>query len=131
MSLFLGVLCRKNSKDTYDILGGIRMFSNELFQNMNMENNVSGDNNYINNDMNVDVNMNNYGGAGMMNSPVSEGVQEKCVHRTFVHEVPHVCPIHTRIINHHVYKHTYRPHYTCSEENTVSNVQCGSCCQFR
>lgn len=90
MSLFLGVLCRKNSKDTYDILGGIRMFSNELFQNMNMENNVSGDNNYINNDMNVDVNMNNYGGAGMMNSPVSEGVQEKCVHRTFVHEVPQV-----------------------------------------
>ena len=43
----------------------------------------------------------------------------------------HVCPIHTRIINHHVYKHTYRPQYTCSEENTVSNVQCGSCCQFR
>ena len=27
--------------------------------------------------------------------------------------------------------HTYRPVYTCSEENTVSNVQCGSCCQFR
>ena len=43
----------------------------------------------------------------------------------------HVCPIHTRIINHHVYKHTYRPQYSCSEENTVSNVQCGSCCQFR
>lgn len=43
----------------------------------------------------------------------------------------HVCPIHTRIINHHVYKHTYRPSYTCSEENTVSNIQCGSCCQFR
>lgn len=43
----------------------------------------------------------------------------------------HVCPIHTRIINHHVYKHTYRPEYTCSEENTVSNIQCGSCCQFR
>ena len=21
--------------------------------------------------------------------------------------------------------------YTCSEENTVSNVQCGSCCNFR
>lgn len=43
----------------------------------------------------------------------------------------HVCPIHTRIINHHVFKHTYRPQYTCSEENVVSNVQCGSCCQFR
>jgi hypothetical protein len=43
----------------------------------------------------------------------------------------HVCPVHTRIINHHVYKHTYRPAYSCSEENTVSNVQVGSCCQFR
>ncbi len=43
----------------------------------------------------------------------------------------HVCPIHTRVINHHVYRHTYRPAYTCSEENVVSNVQCGSCCQFR
>lgn len=43
----------------------------------------------------------------------------------------HVCPIHTRIINHHVYKHTYRPQYTCSEENVCSNVQCGSCCQFK
>ena len=43
----------------------------------------------------------------------------------------HVCPIHTKIINHHVYKHTYRPSYTCSEENTVSNVQCGSCCNYR
>lgn len=67
------------------------MFSNELFQNMNMENNVAGDNNYINNDMNVDVNMMNYGGnSGPMNGPVSEGVQEKCVHRTFFHEVPQV-----------------------------------------
>lgn len=43
----------------------------------------------------------------------------------------HVCPIQTKIINHHVYKHTYRPQYSCSEENTVTNVQCGSCCNFR
>ena len=121
---FLGFLCGSSMLFTYYTLGGIRMFSNELFQNMNMENNVNGDNNYINNDMNVDVNMMNYNNnAPMGGAPVNEGVQEKCVHRTFVHEVPHVCPIHTRIINHHVYKHTYRPQYTCSEENTVSNVQ--------
>lgn len=76
---------------TYYTLGGIRMFSNELFQNMNMENNVNGDNNYINNDMNVDVNMMNYNNnAPMGGAPVNEGVQEKCVHRTFVHEVPQV-----------------------------------------
>ena len=54
-----------------------------------------------------------------------------CSTKDFVHEVPHVCPIHTRIINHHVFKHTYRPAYTCSEENVCTNVQCGSCCQFK
>ena len=84
--------------------------------------------------MNVDVDMTGYNNSmmpqqNMMN--MNEGVQQRVINRTFVHEVPHTCPIHTRIINHHVYKHTYRPVYTCSEENTVSNVQCGSCCQFR
>ena len=88
--------------------------------------------------MNIDVNMMNMNttnnsniNSGGCGQPVNEGVQERVVHRTFVHEVPHVCPVHTRIINHHVYKHTYRPQYTCSEENTVSNVQCGSCCNYR
>lgn len=101
-------------------------------QMYDFDNNINGNNNYIEND--VDVNM-MYNGqmmqGGNMSNSMNEGVQERVVQRTFVHEVPHVCPIHTRIINHHVYKHTYRPQYTCSEENTVSNVQCGSCCQFR
>ena len=98
-------------------------------QNMNFDfdNNVTGNNNVVDNDMNIDINMVNNGYP----SPIKEAVQEKCIHRTFVHEVPHVCPIHTRIINHHVFKHTYRPAYTCSEENVCSNVQCGSCCNFR
>ena len=105
------------------------MYNNDFFQNMNMENTVTGNNNYINNEMDVDVNMMN-NGSPMMNQPMAEGVKERVINRTFVHEVPHTCPIHTRIINHHVYKHTYRPVYTCSEENVCSNVQCGSCCQF-
>lgn len=109
----------------------------EGMNNIEFDSTVVGNNNIVDNDMNVDINMmnnNNVGGQMMqMNSfnPVNEAVQERCVHRTIMHEVPHVCPIHTRIINHHVYKHTYRPRYTCSEENTVSNVQCGSCCNFR
>ena len=106
------------------------MNNNEFFQNLNMDSNVTGNNNYINQDMEVDVNMNNYGPV-TNNVPQSEGVRERVINRTFVHEVPHTCPIHTRIINHHVYKHTYRPVYTCSEENVCSNVQCGSCCQFQ
>ena len=104
------------------------MNNNDFFQNM--DNNVTGNNNTVMNDMNVDINMMN---PNMMNSMPScgEGVKERVINRTFVHEVPHVCPIHTRIINHHVYKHTYHPQYTCSEENVCSNVQCGSCNQFR
>ena len=58
---------------------------------MNMENIVDGKNNYINNDMNVDVNVNNNGMNGVMQQPIGEGVQEKVVHRTFVHEVPQDC----------------------------------------
>lgn len=103
------------------------MYNNEFFQNMTMESNITGDNNVVSQDMDVDVNM-------MYNqpaAPMNQGVQERVINRTFVHEVPHTCPIHTRIINHHVYKHTYRPVYTCSEENVCSNVQCGSCCDFR
>ena len=107
------------------------MNNSEFFQNINMDSNVTGNNNYINQDMNVDVNMNMNGPSQMMGCPQTEGVKERVINRTFVHEVPHVCPIHTRIINHHVYKHTYRPSYTCSEENVCSNVQCGSCCQFQ
>ena len=110
------------------------MYNNSFYQDVNVDSTITGNNNTIQNDMNVDVTMmpNN----GMMNQvnfqqPMNEGVQERVINRTFVHEVPHVCPIHTRIINHHVYKHIYRPAYTCSEENVCSNVQCGSCCQFR
>ena len=106
------------------------MNNSDFFQNVNMDSNITGNNNYVNQDMEVDVNMNNYS-APMGNIPQNEGVRERVINRTFVHEVPHVCPIHTRIINHHVYKHTYRPAYTCSEENVCSNVQCGSCCQFQ
>ena len=105
--------------------------------NFDFDSTVQGNNNVVDNDMNVDINMNSQmNGMNMnmstgMGCPVQEGVHQKCIHKTIVHEVPHVCPIHTRIINHHVFKHTYRPQYTCSEENVVSNVQCGSCCQFR
>ena len=110
------------------------MFDQGINQDFGFENSIMGNNNVINNDMNVDVEMMGYNNSmvqpNMMNN-MNEGVQQRVVNRTFVHEVPHTCPIHTRIINHHVYKHTYRPQYTCSEENTVSNIQCGSCCQFR
>ena len=54
--------------------------------------------------------------------PIMECPQERCCHRYICHEVPHVIPCNTRIINHHVYKHTFTPAYTCCEENEYSNV---------
>ena len=93
----------------------------------NMENNI---------DYNIDynVNTNNMPMMDTMNNgnnPIIEPMQERCIHKTFVHEVPHVCPIRTKIINHHVYRHIYRPEYSCCEENVVSNIDNGSCCNFQ
>ena len=88
------------------------------------------------NDIDVDVDINGMNSNMNMNMntcqqrPIIEPMQERCVNRTIVHEVPHVCPIRTRIINHHIYKHTYRPEYSCCEENVVSNVNEGSCCNY-
>lgn len=89
--------------------------------------------NITNQNANMNTNMMGYNQpmTGSYNSPMVETPQERVVHRNFVHEVPHVCPINTRIINHHIYRHTYQPRYTCCEENVVTNEQCGSCCQFK
>ena len=108
------------------------MFDQRMNQDIGFDNSIIGNNNRIDNNVDVDINM-----KGMKNSSnnnfvsSNHGVRERVSNSTFVHDVPHSCPIHTRIINHHVYRHIYKPVYTCSEENTVSNVQCGSCSQFR
>ena len=86
-----------------------------------------------NTNQNVNMNMNDdfNGDYDMGGSPIIEPGRERCVQRNIVHEVKHICPINTRIINNHIFRHTYQPRYTCSEENVVTNQQCGSCCQFR
>ena len=53
--------------------------------------------------------------------PVYEAPIEKCIQKDYIHEIMHVCPIHTRVVNNHIYKHTYVPEYTCSEENICTN----------
>lgn len=65
---------------------------------------------------------------GIVCPPVYECPQERVCHRQIVHEVPHVCPCNTRIVNHHIYRHTFTPCYTCCEENEVSNVYDNKCC---
>ncbi len=68
--------------------------------------------------------------SGIVMPPVYECPQERIIHREYVHTVPHVCPINTKIVNHHIYKHTYSPCYTCCEENEVCNVTEGCCNNF-
>lgn len=64
------------------------------------------------------------------NNVVVEPTINKCVEKQFCHEVPHVCPIHTHVVNKHVYNHSYTPQYTCSEENVIINNDNGSCSQY-
>lgn len=116
------------------------MFCNDDFRQEDIDININNQNfntnENMNANMNTNMNTNMMGGFGMgpvntVSPPIIEQGTERVVNRTFVHEVPHICPVNTRIINNHVYKHTYQPRYTCCEENRVCNVQCGSCCCFR
>ena len=66
---------------------------------------------------------------GVICTPIYECPEERVCHRYIEHEVPHICPCNTRIVNHHIYRHTYAPCYTCCEENVVSNIYDG--CQRR
>lgn len=109
-----------------------------MFQDRCYERDIDINNNYfadnMTNNMDTDFNMNNNDyqmNQNTCNTPIMEPMQEKCVHRTIMHEVNHVCPIRTKIINHHVYRHIYRPEYSCCEENVVSNIDNGGCCNFR
>ncbi len=54
--------------------------------------------------------------------PVYEAPMVNCVQKDFIHEVVHVCPIHTKVVNNHIYKHTYVPEYTCSEEDVCTSI---------
>ena len=95
--------------------------------------NINNTNTNTNQNINMNMNENFDGGfdMGMPSGPIIEQGRERVVQRNIVHEVKHVCPINTRIINNHIFRHTYQPRYTCCEENVVTNQQCGSCCDFR
>ena len=68
------------------------------------------------------VNNNDMGCCKEVCPSVCEMPREKVCHRYFCYDVPHIVPCNTRIINHHIYKHTYVPQYTCCEENECCNV---------
>ena len=77
----------------------------------------------------AEINGTNMGGGcnqspmmGCPTTPIYECPQERICHRYINYEVPHIMPMNTRIINHHVYRHTFKPEYTCCEENVCENV---------
>ena len=98
--------------------------------NFNTNNNTSTNSNFNTNSF--DMNMADPGTTvmGSVQGPIIEPGRERVVQRNIIHEVKHICPMNTKIINNHIFKHTYEPRYTCCEENTCTNVQCGSCCNF-
>ncbi len=57
--------------------------------------------------------------------PVMERPIVKCEHRRIVHEVPHIQPVTTKIINHHEYKHTCHPRFNTICENKICHTGCG------
>ena len=75
---------------------------------------------------NVNDNM-NFAMPGVCQPPIYECPQERCCHREIYHEVKHIVPVNTRVINHHIIHHTYTPMYTCCEENECSNVYDNKC----
>lgn len=67
---------------------------------------------------------------GSVCDPIYECPCEKVCQREINHHVPHIQPVHTRVINRHIYHHSYQPCYTMSEENVVFNVYGGNpCCR--
>lgn len=62
-----------------------------------------------------------------MCNPIHEAPQERVCHRYINYEIPHIMPCNTRIVNHHIYRHTFTPCYTCCEENVCEHVYDRKC----
>ncbi len=104
--------------------------SDEFRQNGSVDD-INIDINNYNNDFNMNqFDMDSSIMQGSIQGPIIEPGKERVVQRNIIHEVKHVCPVNTKIINNHIFKHIYEPRYTCCEENVCTNVQCGSCSCF-
>ncbi|MGN1357762.1 MAG: hypothetical protein ACI4WU_00190, partial [Bacilli bacterium] len=68
--------------------------------------NNSNMNTNMNTNQNVNINENEGMDFGMQSGPVIEAGRERVVQRNILHEVRHICPINTRIINNHIFRHT-------------------------
>lgn len=79
----------------------------------------------VDNEMDYNYAGMNQGGScpiGNTCPPIYECPMTKVCERVIVHDVPHVMPINTKIINRHVYRHTFTPVFSCEECDTCENV---------
>ena len=60
--------------------------------------------------------------------PITECPQNQVCHRVINYEVPHIMPMNTTVVNHHIYNHTYTPVYSYNEVDEVENVY-NRCCK--
>ena len=56
--------------------------------------------------------------------PICECPQNQVCHRVINYEVPHIMPMNTTVVNHHIYNHTYTPVYSYNEVENVYNRCC-------
>ena len=107
------------------------MYKNKGIERDNYEMNYK-EMSYYNQDM-------NYGGCGCMPPcppacectcpPICECPQNQVCHRVMNYNVPHIIPMHTTTVNHHIYNHTYTPVYSYSEVDEVENIYQNRCCR--
>ena len=100
------------------------MFVNRCYDNKEMIDNKQVNSMGMGTEMNMGMDMNT---CCPSCPPVTECPQERVCHRNICYDVPHIIPINTRIINHHIYRHTYQPVYTCTMEDEISNVYDNKC----
>ena len=83
------------------------MYNNSFYQDVNVDSTITGNNNTIQNDMDVDVTMmpnNSMMKQVNFQQQMNEGVQERVINRTFVHEVPQPCVFMADKIEKYKYK---------------------------
>lgn len=78
----------------------------------------------------TDPNMQEAVNPGCPCPPVYECPETRVCERYIMHEVPHVIPVHTKIVNHHIIRHTYTPCFTISECDTCEHVYDPCCKNF-
>ncbi len=98
--------------------------------NLDFNSNYTGDNGINYNDIDITMDSDNNSMNESFMGSICEDPKINVIHRTFYHDEEHIVPVRTHIINHHIIRHYFRPCFSCSEENIISNVCCPNNCNM-